>query len=141
MKSKILLRIASVVMFLHMFGHTFGHLNWNKSVDPARQEVIRQMTVNKFPFMGMMRSMSEYYEGFSLLASLALFLIAATLWVVSGFTVQSTFMVKRILVIVSLTLLAWGIDELVYFFPFAAAFSIIASALTAIAVFKLKKTE
>ncbi len=114
MKPKILLRIASIIMFLHDIGHTFGHLTWKQSPDPAKQEVIKQMTDNKFPFMGAVRSMSDYYDGYGWASTLALLLIAA---------------------------LAWGIDELIFFFPFAAAFSLLAFLLTGIAIFQIRNQK
>src|SRR5260221_12106082 len=114
MKPKILLRIASIIMFLHDIGHTFGHLTWKQSPDPAKQEVIKQMTDNKFPFMGAVRSMSDYYDGYGCALTLALLLIAA---------------------------LAWGIDELIFFLPCAAAFSLLSFLLTGIAIFQIRNQK
>ena len=138
MKAKLLLRIASIVMLLHDLGHTFGHLTWKQSPDSAKQEVIKQMTDNKFPFMGAVRSMSEYYDGYGFAATLALLLIAALLWIASGVTEQNRVIVRRILVVVSIILLAWGIDELIFFFPFAASFTLLAFLMTSISIFQLE---
>lgn len=129
MKPKFLLRTASVVMLLHDFGHTFGALTWKQSDDPAKQEVIKQMTEPKFPFMGTVRSMGEYYDGYGFTCSLALLFIAILLWLLSNVTEQNKKLVRQILTVTSIILLAWGIDELIFFFPFAAAFSLIASGL------------
>lgn len=139
MKPKLLLRTASIVMLLHDLGHTFGALTWKQSEDPAMQEVIKQMTENKFPFMGVVRSMGEYYDGFGFATTLALLFIAAVLWVTSNVTSQNVGLVKNILTVTSVILLLWGILELVYFFPFAAAFSLLAFLLTTIATLRLKK--
>src|SRR5580765_7006959 len=119
MKPKLLLRIVAIVMLLHDAGHTFGHLTWKQSPDAAKQEVIKQMTDNKFPFMGAVRSMGEYYDGYGYASTLALFLLASILWIASGVTEQNKGIVKKILVVVSIVLFAWGIDELIFFFPFA----------------------
>ena len=137
MKPKLLLRIAAIVMFLHDVGHTLGQLTWKETPDPAKLAVIKQMTENKFLFMGKMRSMGEYFDGFGYASTLGLFLLAAILWIASGATEQNKGIVKKILVIVSLVLLAWGIVELIFFFPFAAAFSLLAFLLTVIATFQL----
>ncbi len=128
-------------MFLHDIGHTFGHLTWKQSPDPAKQEVIKQMTDNKFPFMGAVRSMSDYYDGYGWASTLALLLIAAILWIASGVKTESANLVKKILVVLSLILLAWGIDELIFFFPFAAAFSLLAFLLTGIAIFQIRNQK
>jgi len=141
MKPKLLLRTASIIMLLHDAGHTFGHLSWKQTTDPAKQEVINQMSDKKFPFMGAERSMGEYYEGYGWAAALALLLIAAILWITAGHVTQNTIFAKKILVVISIILLAWGIDELLFFFPFAAAFSLLAALLTAIAIFQLRTEQ
>jgi hypothetical protein len=139
MSPKVLLRISSIVIFLHDLGHTLGFSSWKLTPDAAKLEVIKQMTVNKFPFMGAVHSMGDYYEGFGFAASLALLLIAAILWIVSGSTTQNQSLITKILVVIAIFLLAWGIDELIYFFPFAAAFSLLAMALTTVAVFQINR--
>ena len=138
MKPKVLLRIASIVVFAHDVGHTFGHLSWKETPDPAKREVVRQMTENRFPFMGAVRSLGDYYDGYGFAASLALLLIAAMLWVVSGSATQSPAFARKLCLLISIILLAWGIDELVFFFPFAAVFSLLAMVLTVVALLKLK---
>lgn len=129
MKPKLLLRIAAVIMLLHDVGHTFGHLTWKHTPDAAKQEVIKQMTDNKFPFMGAVHSMADYYDGYGFAGTLALLFFAAVLWIVSSVDTQTTSMSRKIIFTVSVLLLLWGIDEVIYFFPFAAAFSIAASVL------------
>lgn len=141
MNPKLLLRISSVVIFLHDVGHTLGHLSWKETTDAAKMEVIRQMTANKFPFMGTVRSMGDYFDGFSLAASLALLLIASILWLVSGYAAQNKKLSTNILTAVAIFLLAWGIVELIYFFPFAAAFSLLGMVLTIVAVFQIKNAQ
>jgi len=137
MKPKILLRIASIVMILHDVGHMMGSLTWKQAVEPDKQQVIEQMTGHKFPFMGAMRSMGDYYDGYGYAAALAILLIAVILWIISGSEAQNSSLGKKILISISAALLLWGINELVFFFPFAAAFSLLAMALTFIAVLKL----
>ncbi len=137
MKPKLLLRTASVLMLLHDMGHTFGALTWKKTEDPVMQEVINQMTGNKFPFMGAVRSMGEYYDGYGFISALAMFFIAAILWIASNISLQNSGIAINILIITSIILLLWGISELIFFFPFAAAFSLLAFLLTVIATMKL----
>jgi hypothetical protein len=137
MKPKILLRIASIIMILHDIGHMIGSLTWKQAAEPEHQEVIRQMTEHKFLFMGAMRSMGDYYDGYGYASALAILLISAILWIVSSSEVLTSSIAKKILITISATLLAWGINELVFFFPFAAAFSLLAMALTVIAIFQL----
>jgi hypothetical protein len=139
MNPKVLLRIAAILMLFHAIGHTIGASTWKKTSDVAKQTVIASMTSQKFPFMGVDRSMAEYYDGFSIAVTLALLLITAMLWISSNVAPHSIALVKNILVVLSIILLAWGIDEMIFFFPFAAAFSLLAFLLTLIATLRLMK--
>ena len=141
MKPKILLRIASAVVIFHDMGHTLGAVTWRQSPDPIKQMIINQMIEHKSPFMGAMRSMGEYYEGYGYAATIALLLIGIILWLVSAVSLQNLDMVRKILIAIGVSLLLWGADELIFFFPFAAAFSLVASLLTFLAVFNLKKVS
>ena len=104
-------------------------LTWKDDPDPKKMEVIKQMTENKFPFMGTSRSMGEYFEGFGIHGTLSLLLITLILWYVSNVRETNKNFNKKIILTVSIILLAWGISELIYFFPLAASFSLIASLL------------
>jgi hypothetical protein len=104
-------------------------LTWKDDADPKKMEVVRQMTGNKFPFMGTSRSMGEYFEGFGIQGTLSLLLITLILWYVSDVKETNTNFNRKIILTVSFILLAWGITELIYFFPFAASFSLISSLL------------
>lgn len=141
MKSKILLRIASILMLFHDIGHTLGHSGWKHAPDPAKQAVIDQMTGSKFPFMGASHSMGDYFEGYGYAATLALLLISAILWIVSDTSVQNNSMVRKILIVTTAILLAWGIIELIYFFPFAASFTLLSMLLTGLAIFNLPRNS
>jgi hypothetical protein len=129
MKAKIILRTAAIIIFLHDVGHTMAVLTWKEDPDPKKMEVIKQMTENKFPFMGTSRSMGEYFEGFGVAGTLSLLLIALILWYVSDVSDTNKNFNKKIILTVSIILLAWGISELIYFFPLAASFSLISSLL------------
>ena len=139
MNPKVLLRIAAILMFLHAVGHTMGALSWKKTPDAEKRAVIESMTAHKFPFMGEERSMAEYYDGYGFACTLALLLITAILWITSNVAPHSIALVKNILFVLSFILLAWGIDELIFFFPFAAAFSLLSFLLTLIATLRLMK--
>ncbi|HEY4788362.1 MAG TPA: hypothetical protein VIH57_20050 [Bacteroidales bacterium] len=139
MKSKILLRIAAGLIFIHGLGHTMGHINWKHAALPAKQEVINQMTEHKFPFMGTSRSMGEYYEGYGYASTLALLFIAVVVLIVSGHITDNVSLSRKLLISAAIILFAWGIDELIFFFPFAAGFSIIAGVLIVIATLNLNR--
>jgi hypothetical protein len=141
MKPKLLLRIAAVLILFHALGHTYGHLTWKLSPELTKQEVIKQMTENKFPFMGTVRSMTEYYDGFGFIVTVALLMIAVLLWVASNVTAQSVDLARKFVLTLSLALMAFGVLEVIYFFPFAAAFSFIASVLGFYSIVLLTKQK
>ena len=130
MKPKLLLRIAAILMLIHTIGHSFGLAGWKKATDPVQKEVIRQMTGHKFPFMGDVHSIADYYEGFGYACTIAMLLITVTLWLAGNETERSAVFAKKLAFVFGIGLLIWGTDELIYFFPFAAWTSLISGGLT-----------
>lgn len=137
MRAKLLLRIAAGLMIFHMLGHTLGHMNWKKAVEPQKQEVIRQMTEHKFPFMGQERSMGDYYEGYGWAGTIALALMAAMLWLASGAVHESRSLALKTTLTLSLSLGGWCVVEFLFFFPFAASTTLLAAAMSLIAAWQL----
>ena len=135
---KILLRIAAALMLMHLLGHTIGHSGWKKSTDRVQQEVIRQMTGPKFPFMGVTRSMGQYFDGYGYACSIGLLLFILVLWFLSGELPNAPGLAQKLMLSAALCLLAWGIDELIFFFPFAACITLLAFVLTLVAFFLYK---
>ncbi len=133
MKSKLLLRIAAIIMLLHTLGHTMGALTWKEAPNPAVKTVIDGMLNNRFNFMGRLASIGDFYAGYGYSMIGVLLLIAILLWLLS--TEPS----PRIIIALGLFLLFFGIIELIYFFPFAAAFSILAGIATLLAYGRLVK--
>ena len=127
MKPKLLLRIAAILIFIHGALHTMGFSQWKQDPDPAKQQVIKQMTGQKFPFMGTSRNMGNYYDGFGYASSIALILIAVLLWVVSGELLTNPSLAKKAIVVISFALLCWATDEVIYFFPFAAGLTLVSA--------------
>ncbi len=113
---KILLRIAAVLMLIHGSGHTIGHSGWKNSTDQIQQGVIRQMTGPKFPFMGVMRSMGEYFDGYGYACSIAILFFTLVLWFTSGELHASPGLAKKMMLTMFVCLFAWGIDEVIFFF-------------------------
>jgi hypothetical protein len=141
MKPKILLRIAAILIFIHSVLHTFGFSTWKEAPDAVYKATVDGMTEHKFLFMGAIRSLGEFYDGFGYASSIALFLIAIVLWFVSGETSRSANLAKKIIYAVGIALVAWGIDELIYFFPFAAAITLTAAILTLASGFAMNRNS
>jgi hypothetical protein len=138
MRPKLLLRIAAILILIHTILHTFGFRTWKEAPDPIYKSVVDGMTGHKFPFMGAIHSLGDFYDGFGYASSIALFLIAILLWLVSG---EQTKLSKNIVIVLGIALVAWGIDELIYFFPFAAIITLTAAILTLASGFLMKKSS
>lgn len=136
MSSKVFLRIASVLMFIHCVLHTIGFSGWK--TDPDRQAVVKMMTGQKLPFMGADRNMGEFYDGFGYASTIALALIAISLWLVST-ELTSGSLAKKMILALGIGLAFWGADEIIYFFPFAASISWLSALCTFIAYARLNK--
>ena len=142
MKAKLLLRIAAVIMLLHGVGHTMGVATWqnprNMTSMGEYQQVVEKMQEVQFSFMGKDHStMADFYSGFGYGGTILLLLCAALLWVLSSWRGKS---ISKLLWIIGIAIVALGIVETIYFFPFAVSFCVVSAALVFIAIFKLKKT-
>ena len=142
MKPKIVLQIAILCIVIHLLGHLVGHFTWKDSTgDATREEVIRQMVEYRFDFMGTSRSMGDYYEGYSALLLVEYLVLILVLWAISGIIKQQPHTARKLLAPTSLGLLAFGILEFVYFFPFAAIMSTLAGVLTFISMIGLREPK
>ena len=140
MTPKLLLRIAVACIVIHLAGHFVGHFTWKDSKGNAvREEVIRQMTEHKFEFMGASRSLGDYFEGYSALMLIVFLVFILLLWSISNFAEQQPQTARKLISPISLGLIAFGILEFVYFFPFAASMSTLAGIAAFLSMLELPK--
>jgi hypothetical protein len=139
MKPKLLLRIAAILIAIHGVGHTIGHSGWKNAPDPVERQVIGQMTGHKFPFMGAIHSLGDYFEGYGYACSIALLLIAILLWITAGELQANKTLAGKVILTISLGLVIWAVDEVIYFFPFAAAPTFLASLCGLLAYYSLRQ--
>lgn len=59
MKAKILLRIAALLILVHLLGHSIGHSTWDTPEDQKMDEVVAAMKGYKADFMGATKSMAD----------------------------------------------------------------------------------
>jgi hypothetical protein len=135
--AKILLRIASILMLTHLIGHSLGQNGWKNATDPVQKEVGRQMMGPKFPFMGVSRSMGDYFDGYGYSASVSMLLFIVLLWIASCAVSLAADLLTRLVLTLALGLLAISIVEYVYFFPFAAGTTLLASLLVFMSWYRL----
>ena len=126
MKSKILLRIACLLILVHLLGHSLGHLSWDKPKDPKMKEVVDMMKGYSTEFMGASKSMANYYEGYSIILFFVFAMTILILWSVSSFIDTHKDVAVKILYPIAITYLAFGVIEYFYFFIFAASISFLA---------------
>jgi hypothetical protein len=141
MKAKLLLRIASVTMFFHVIGHTIGALTWKKGPDPVIQHVVDDMISHKFIFMGALRSIGDFYEGYGITMIFVLLFIAVLLWQLSALSIKYPVPAVRLLITLSLSLVAIALIEFVYFFFLPGALTMIAGLLSGWSVLLIFKNN
>lgn len=134
MKSRLLLRIAAVLIFIHLLGHGFGHSNWQQPEDAGMQEAVAAMKGHKAEFMGAVKSMADYYNGYSLMIFGVFGMTIAIVWLTSAIIKEHQKIARRVLIPVGITYLFFGIVEYIGFFPFAAIMSFAAGILILVAL-------
>jgi hypothetical protein len=139
MKAKLLIRIAAVLILIHLIGHGIGHFTWQATTDPVKQEAIQQMFSHKFHFMGTMRSMGDYYRGYSLMLLPVYAMSVVLLWLISNAADTQRRLSRQLLYPIAGAYFLFAVLEFTYFFPFAATMSIGAGLCCVGAILLLNK--
>jgi hypothetical protein len=79
MRAPLLLRIAAVITFLYLAGHTAG-IPWTPAVGPAEVPVLEAMKSHGFNAEGFTRTYWDFYFGFGVIISGYLLVQAVVLW-------------------------------------------------------------
>ena len=127
MKAKWFLRIAAILIFIHLLGHSMGHTGWDKPKDPRMQEVVDAMKSYEGQFMGASQSMADYFNGYSLILFLVLGMSVIQLWIASGLLDDKGDIIKKMLYPVAVAYFGFSVIEFIYFFPFAGSISFLAA--------------
>jgi hypothetical protein len=141
MKAKTLLRIAIIPILIKLLGHSIGHMGWDKPDDPKMQTVVDTMKSYTGQFMGASYNMGEYLTGYSLMILVVYALLCYLLWILSNsFNLQSN-VANHFIYAIATTLIIFSIFEFMYFFPFAAAMSVLAAVLMILSITVAKKNQ
>lgn len=124
MSAKLMLRIAAALMLLHTAGHSLGAFTWDQSPNAKVAVVVQGMKSEHFDFMGKSLTLASFYTGYGYSMIGVLLLVTVVLWILS------TNPNRKIANVFGLFLVFLGISELIWFFPFAAAFSLLAAVFT-----------
>ena len=141
MSSKILLRIAALLLLLHGIGYTFGVATWkDTNGDIAKQipEVVRLMQSENVNFKGIDSTMARFYDGFGYCGTIFLFFLAILLWILACRKDKS---VIKILWVTCGAIVALAMLEMIYFFPMAWMFCLISTALIVVSIFQIQKND
>lgn len=139
MTAKLPLRVASILLVIHLIGHSIGHSGWKNDTEPAKIQVIHAMTGPKFLFMGVYRSMGNYFDGFGYMASVTLLLLILILWIASNNVTEPNRFLRHVVLTAGIALVAIGVLECIFFFPFAACISLLAGLQVVGARFRLAR--
>ena len=139
MKAKVFLRIAAGLILIHLLGHGVGHKDWDKPTDPKMMDVVTTMKSYQGEFMGAVRSMADYYNGYSIIIFGLYGLSIYLLWLASGFVQEHPTIAIKILYPIGVAYLFFGVVEFIYFFPFAASMSFLAGVLTILSIVMAKR--
>lgn len=131
MNPKLFLRLAAILMLLHTIGHTFGALSWKEAPNETIGTVINAMQTNHFDFMGRSTSLANFYQGYGITMILVLLFIVLLLWLLSHETRNA--LAAGLLTPLTIFLTVLAVIEYIYFFPFAAAFSLVSGIFALIA--------
>lgn len=134
MRAKVFLRVAAILILVHLLGHGFGHFKWDQPDDPKMAEVVKVMKSYSADFMGSNKSMADYYQGYSLilfgLFGMSLFIILKML----AHTQSHPELVRGVLYPLGFSYLYFGVVEYLYFFQFAAGISFLSGIAMMLAI-------
>jgi len=138
MKPKILLRIAAVVLFLHAIGHSMGTFAWQADFSDIPSEVVAKMYQDQFNFMGKESTMASLFTGNGVGGLILLLLMSVLLWLVSSWNSKQA---VSILWVVGCGIVTLAVSEMIYFFPMAYTFTLLAAVLVFFSIFKISKNN
>lgn len=139
MSAKLSLRIACILITIHLVGHAMGHTTWDSPEDSGMQNVVSAMKGHEAAFMGATRSMADYFNGYSSIMFFVYAMSISVLWTCASVGETNRIFARKILSPIALAYVAFGVVEFMYFFPLAGAMSLGAGLLTLYAVYLLSK--
>ncbi|HET7003611.1 MAG TPA: hypothetical protein VFI33_19955 [Puia sp.] len=141
MKPKILLFIASGIIFLHAIGHFLGVTNVMKGETNEQNMVIQAMTDHRFPVMGRVHSFADFLDGFGWIGEIFLLLTVYLLWLAGSAINSQPEIARKLSGALFISLLAQSILEFIYFFPIAYIMTMIATVLTGLSLLGTKTLQ
>jgi hypothetical protein len=123
MKATAWLRIAAVLTLVHSVLHTVGGVFGKPAPGPA-SAAVAAMQANHFVFMGATRTFWDFHIGMGLAVTIFLTVEAIVFWLLGGVVKQDGARLRPVLAMFALGYLAFAVNSMVYFFPFAAVMEV-----------------
>ncbi len=139
MSSKILLRTAVFFLALQAMGHTIGISTWKDEGSPVPPIVMDTMKSHDFAFYGGRGNLATFYDGLGYAATISLLFLMSILWMTSGVKKKNRQMASWFLSPAVAAMILLSIDEILYFFPIAAALTLVSAGLTLAATVMMRK--
>lgn len=128
MKAAVLLRIASVLTFIHAVLHTVGGV-FGKTPPGSASVALAAMRANEFAFMGAMRTYWDFQRGLGLAVTIFLTMEAIVFWLLASVVRRNGTGLRPVLAIFALGYLAFAADSMAYFFTMAAVMEVVIATL------------
>ena len=123
MTTRVLYRIAAVLIFLFDLGHSAGY-PWS---DPKWGVDTTAMRTSHFQVLGFSRSYWDFYVGFGLTISVCLFFAGVLAWQLGSVPTQTFPLVRSTAWVLSLSFVAVTVLNWMYFFTIPIVFAALIS--------------
>jgi len=138
MKPVIFLRIASVLTLIHAVLHTVGGVFGKPAPGVATQ--VAAMMRSRFPFLGVMRSYSDFYLGMGLAVSIFLTAEAIAFWLLASMAKSESARLRPLLAIFLLAYVALAVNSYAFFFAPPVFVELTIAACLGAAIFTASST-
>ena len=115
MKPTVLLRVASILTFIHAVLHTIGGV-FGKPAPGVASQVAAAMAANRFPVLGEVRSYADFYRGLGLGCTISLTVEAIVFWLLSNVARCDPERLRPVLLAFTAGYLAMAVNSHIYFF-------------------------
>jgi hypothetical protein len=136
MKPALLLRIASVLTFIHAVLHTIGGVFGQVEPGPATVAV-QAMKMNQFLLMGHTRSFWDFYRGLGLTVTILLAAEAVLFWQLASLAKTDALRLRPILATFFVAYSVLAVNSYAYFFLGPVIVEIFIAACLALALMRL----
>lgn len=133
MKSHTLLRIASLLTFLHALLNTFAGLLSGTSKNQEEVNLLNAMKALHFDAMGSLRTYWDFYLGFGLFFTLNLQLLSALLWLLASLVTKEPSIARPFIALLGIAFLSFAVLSWLYFFIYPLMLELLTAIILGLA--------